>query len=70
MGVQKSGSGENRGEKTKEFREPGEFSYREQAKYDLGSREQRGNFRPGAGSMGPPLQGLIFYPFHLSVSQR
>ena len=31
---------------------------REKAKYELGSREQRGNFRMGAESMGPPLQWL------------
>ena len=31
---------------------------REQTKYGLGSREQRGHFTTGAWSMGPPLQSL------------
>ncbi len=34
---------------------------KEQAKYDLGSREQRGHITTGDGSMGPPLQSLITF---------
>ena len=57
--MKKSGSREHGRQKTKVIGEHGKYIAREEAKYDLGSQEQRGNFRTGAGSMGPSLQGLI-----------
>ncbi len=58
-GVKMLGSRKHGREKTKEFRSMANLA-REQTKYDLGSREQRGHFTTGAGSMGLPLQSLIY----------
>ncbi len=40
------------------------YSAKERTKHDLGSWEQSGYFRTGAGSMGPPFHRLIIGSFH------